>query len=157
MDAVVGFRNFTSKVPAQAKRFRFNRLEPVKFLNQVQVKRRAYPSGKLQSNVLVAIRAPISPGIGKDANRSRFFYPFVDGQHKRATTCPLPNPIKIHGIKTGIVKAFPGLKKIEVSAVPQITLDDGIRSLVSMSGYVSQAKIVLPVVALQFYFRALNV
>jgi hypothetical protein len=76
MDAIIDFREITLDVPPQLPVFLV--FQPLKFLDQINLKFGADPHAEFKGNVFVGIGAAISPGGRSEADGVCFFNPFLD-------------------------------------------------------------------------------
>jgi hypothetical protein len=142
VDAVVDLGEVAADVPAEGLALGF--LEPLKFLNQVELELHRDPRGELQGDVQVGISAAVAPGLGLDADGPGALGPLLGGQDETVEPSHFSNPIEFDGIKTGIVDLLPQAEEFEGVAVSEPVGDQVVRALrVFVASDIGQADIIL--------------
>jgi hypothetical protein len=111
MNAIVDFGKVSFDVPAE--RFALFFFEPLKFLDQIELKFDGDPRGELKGDVLMSVCAAIAPGLGDYADGVGFLDPLLGGEDEAVESCLVFNPIEFDGIKIGIVQVLPNAEELD--------------------------------------------
>ena len=142
VDAVVDPGEIAADVPAEGLALGF--LEPLKFLDEVELELDLDPRGALQGDVQVGISAAVAPGLGLDAVGAGALDPLLRGEGEAIEAGLHSNPVEFDGIKTGVVDLLPKTEEFEGVAVAQPVADQVVAGVrVFVAGDIGQADIIL--------------
>lgn len=88
-------------------------LQPLEFLDEVNLKRRAEPIAKLDGDVFVGISAPIPPSLCDNANGVCLLQPSFNCEPESVARQVQSNPVISDRIKTGVVQQLPSAEKLD--------------------------------------------
>lgn len=140
MNAVIELGQGAVEVPGEGKAAVFVVLEPLEFLDQIELELNGDPRGEFKGDVFVGIGAAVTSSLGNQADGMGGVNPAAGGQDKTVESRLFSNPIEFDGIKTGVVQLFPNAKKFDGVPIPQPVLDDVVSPLaVLVSGNIGKA------------------
>lgn len=146
VDPVVDLGERALEVPAELETVVLVILEPLEFLDEVELELHGHPGGELEGDVLVGVGATVASGTRGKAHRAGFFDPLLRGEDEAVQPGLHSNPVEFDGIKIGIVEPLPDSEKLDRAAGAQPIADHIVRVVgVLEFGDIRQAEDVLPV------------
>jgi hypothetical protein len=125
MDTVVHFGEFAFGCPPNEFLLLF--LKALEFTDKINLKFRADPHSKLESDVLVSICAAITPGFGNYANSMGLLRPFFSAEAEIVEARFTFNYVEFGRIKLGIENLLPSPINLYHKPNPTLRFDEGIR------------------------------
>ena len=94
-------------------------LEPLEFLDEVELEFDGNPGGEFEGDVLVGVCAAVAAGFGNQADGIGDLNPPLRRQNKAVQSRLLSNPIEFDGIKPGVVQPLPNTEELNSIPIPQ--------------------------------------
>ena len=129
VDAVVELGEGAVEVPSEGEAAVFVVLEPLEFLDQVELEFRAKPRAELEGNVLVGVGATVAAGAGRQTFGAGVLDPRLGGQEETVPTGLVSNSLEFEGIKTGVVNLLLDVKEEDGVLVFEPLLDQDTATL----------------------------
>jgi hypothetical protein len=112
------------EIPGERKPAVFVVLEPLEFLDEVELEFDGHPGGKLEGDVLVAERATVTAGLGSDADCPGLLDPLLRREGETVQPGLHSNPVEFDGIKLRVVELLPDSEEFDGVAIAQPVADD---------------------------------
>ena len=129
VDAVIELGQGAVEVPSEGKAAVFVVLEPLEFLDEIELELRAEPRTELEGDVRVGIRAAVPSGAGNQAFGAGPVNPGFGGQEKAVPSCLISNSLEFEGIKNRVVYLFPDAEEEDGVLVLEPLLNQGSRPI----------------------------
>jgi len=129
VDAIIQLRQRAVEVPRQREPAAFVLLEPLEFLDEIDLEFRADPHTELKRDVFVRKRAAISSGGRFEADGIGFFHPILDADLVTVQPGLTFNYGEFAIIKIRVVDGFPDPQKLDGVAVSQPVRDEKVTIL----------------------------
>ncbi len=119
VDAVVELGEGAVEIPGERKAAAFVLLEPLEFLDEVELELDGDPRGELEGDVLVGVGAAVAPALETMPMAPvRSIHCF--GSEDEAVQPGLhSNPVEFDGIKTGVVELLPDAEELDGVPIAQ--------------------------------------
>ena len=119
VDAVVDLGEGALEVPTELEAVVFVVLEPLEFLDQVNLEFSTDPHAKFKRDVLVGISAAVASRRGPQADGAGFFHPLLDAEFVAVQARLAFNCGEFAVIKSRVVDAFPDAQKLHRVPISQ--------------------------------------
>ncbi len=124
VEAVVDLGQSAIEIPSERETSVFILLEPLEFLDEVNLELRADPHPKLEGDVVVGVSAAVTPSRRPQSDGVGFLHPFLDTELVAVQPGLTFNYGEFAGIKIRVVDGFPDTEKFDGIAVAQPVGDE---------------------------------
>ncbi len=145
MDAVVCPSQNSLDIPFQSKLVTLAFFKPLIILDDVQLKLRGNPRGKLKGNILVGIStATIPPSLRDQTDGTGGFDPLLRRQDKSIGTGCISKLVEFDPVKIGVIQLFPKTQILYRAAVAKpVFYNIGRKLRITVAGNIGQRNIVI--------------